>query len=585
MTVLNPLTPHRIYLMRLVKQYAAPYKGVLFLGFLGMILLSLASVAPAKLIEDVVNHIFVEKNAQMLLPVTTFVVLAFFLKGAAAYGSHLAMDYVGQKVVAALQKDIFNHAIEMDLAFFHERPTGDLVSRMISDVTKLQNAVTGTLTSVVKDSLTFFFFVALMFYQDVILASIAFVTLPLAIAPLRKIGRRIRKTSSQVQENTGLLTILATQAFQGIRLIKAYCLETIEKTKMGITIERLIERQFKTTRLKSLNHPLMEFLGGVAIAAIILYGGGQVIDGTQTPGAFFSFIAALLMVYEPLKRLAQLNSNLNEQMAAAERVFSIIDQVPAVKGPVNPEKIQTALGHIAFDHVSFSYDGKKPVLQDVSLTIPSGHKVALVGPSGGGKSTLFNLILRFYDPQKGQVVLDGVPLNKLDLHDLRSHIALVSQDSILFEGTIEENIRLGCPDASHEKMIEAAQNAAAHDFIMAFPDGYHSLVGEGGARLSGGQKQRIAIARAMLKNAPILLLDEPTSALDAESESHVQIALTRLMVGRTTLTIAHRLATIKDADLIYVIDQGTLKDQGTFEDLQARSDLFRAWLQTQNVLI
>lgn len=577
-----PFLSTRSFMQRLLKEYAFAYKGLLLLGLVGMVVLSVASVAPAKLIEDVVNHIFVAKNSSLLMPITLLIVLAFFLKGAATYGAHLALDYVGQRIVAALQRDLFNRIIELDLDFFHHHPLGDLVSRLVSDVTKLQNAVTGTLSSLIKDTLTSLFFIGLMFYQDWILASIAIMILPLAFLPLRKIGRRIRKTSNQVQENTGVLTVFASQAFHNMRLIKAYSLESFEKSRLAQAISQLVERQFKTTRLKTLNHPVMEFLGGLAIAVIILYGGNQVIEGQQTPGAFFSFIAALMMVYEPLKRLANLNANLQEQMAAGQRVFSLIDKRPLIQEKPSALTRVEGKGGIVFKGVTFSYKVGQPVLKDLCLSFEQGKRIALVGPSGGGKSTIFNLMLRLYDPQEGEIFLGQEPLKNFSLNALRSHMALVSQEAALFDGTIEDNIRLGSLDASRDAIKKAAQKAAAHNFIKAFPQQYQTLVGERGVLLSGGQRQRIAIARAMLKDAPFLLLDEPTSALDADSEAQVQEALQSLMSNRTTVMIAHRLSTIKDADIIYVIDQGQLRDQGSFAQLQQTSPVFRQWLENQS---
>lgn len=570
-------------LRRLLMTYAAPYKGRLILGFVGMILLSMASVAPAKLMENVVDHIFVQKNASLLWPITLAIVGAFFLKGVTAYGSQLAMDSVGQRMVAGLQKDFFNHVIHFDMAYFHQHPAGDLVSRLTSDITKLQTAVTGTLSSLVKDSLTFLFFVGLMVYQDAFLASCAFVVFPLAIFPIRRISRRLRKTSSQVQENTGWLVVLATQAFQGIPLIKAYGLEVQEKKCLGEAIDRVAKRQYKTTRLKSLNHPLMEFLGGIAIAVIILYGGREVIQGTQTPGAFFSFIAALLLVYEPLKRLTNLHANLQEQLAAAHRVFALMDHPP--KNRIVPGTEHRVLkGNIVLKDVTFSYDGESPVLKDLSLVFPEGKKTALVGMSGAGKSTLFHLLLRFYAPQKGSILWGGHDISKLSHGCLRSSIALVSQHSLLFHGTVAENIGLGRLDASREEIMAAAKQAAAHDFIMAMPMGYDTPVGELGGRLSGGQRQRIAIARAMLRNAPLLLLDEPTSALDADAEHAIEEASEKLAKERTTIVIAHRLSTIKNAHVIHVLDRGQLHASGDYDTLRAQSPLFKEWLNKQSTV-
>lgn len=563
----------RRHIKRLLGVYVAPYRGRLTLGLLCMLFLSAASVAPAKLIEDVVNKIFVDQDPEMLLPVTLFVVGAFLLKGASHFGASVFMDYVGQRVICDLQKDLSKSLLRADLAFFHDTPTGELVSRFTNDVDKLRNAVTGTLTSLGKDTLTFVFFVILMFYQDWLLASVSFFILPVAILPVARIGKRIRKASTNIQEETAALMILLTQAFQGIRLVKSYCMEHYEESRLHDLVEVIFKKTYKASRTRSTTHPLMESLGGIAIAVVILYGGSEVIKGHQTPGAFFSFIAALMLVYEPLKRLANLNANLQEQLGAASRIFAVLDYQPHITSP--PEEslsrdmrsFKRAQGNLVFQKVSFAYHDSDTILTDVSLSIQKGQKVAFVGASGAGKSTLLNLIPRFYDVTQGAISLDGLDLRSFPLPVLRQNIALVSQEVTLFDDTVRANISYGSLGASEHDIHQAAQAAAAHDFIMGLPDGYDTLVGEQGVKLSGGQRQRLSIARAMLKNAPVLLLDEPTSALDSASEKKVQEALDRLMRDRTTLIIAHRLATVQDADVIYVMEQGKVVASGSHETL------------------
>jgi subfamily B ATP-binding cassette protein MsbA len=566
---------------RLIQNYARPYFGHLILAAVTMIIVALASVAPAKLIEPIINDIFVAKKATMLLPVTLMVVGVFLVKGIATYIESVLTGHVGQRIIADLQKDLFNHLILDDLEFFQNTTSGNLVSHFTNDVNKLNTAVTGTLTNLCKDGLTLIFFILLMFYQDWLLASIALFVLPIAIFPVIRIGKRMRKVSGNVQEEMAGFTSLLSQAFQGMRLIKSYGLEKIEANRVSHHVEQIFSRTLKATRMKSASHPLMEFLGGVAIGIVILYGGNEVIQGTQNPGAFFSFITALIMTYEPLKRLANLNANLQEQLASAERVFKLMDRRPGIVDIESAQDIKINKGKIDFENIDFAYKKRSDVLNNITLSIQAGKTTALVGPSGGGKSTLLNLIPRFYNVTRGQVKIDEQDVSKVTLKSLRSCIALVSQEIILFDDSVKANIAFGRPGASDEQIIDAAKAAAAHDFIMALPQGYDTQIGENGTSLSGGQRQRLSIARAMIKDAPILLLDEPTSALDTASEQKVQEALRTLMKGRTTLIIAHRLSTVKDADQIILIDQGIIKAIGTHSELLKTSKQYALLSQSQ----
>jgi subfamily B ATP-binding cassette protein MsbA len=568
--------------MRLLRTYARPHLGVLFMGFLCLMILSGASVAPAKLMEDVVNEIFVARNGHMLFPVTAMIVGAFLLKGFAHYGASVTMEYVGQRMIADIQCDLFNHLIREDLAFFHNTPSGELLSRFHNDVNKLKNAVTSTLSSVGKDTLTLIFFVGLMFYQDWLLALIALFIVPVAVLPVVRIGKRIRRASINIQEHTAELTVLLSQIFQGMRIIKAYCMEKYEQTRIHHMIETIFKRSLKAVRIRAVTHPLMEFLGGIAIGAVVLYGGSQVIYGYQTPGAFFSFIAALMLAYEPLKRLANLNANLQEQLGAAGRVFALLDHHPFIREQPQAQSLVQVKGLINFKEVSFTYPHSHiPVLKRVSLTIYPGQRVAIVGASGSGKSTLMNLIPRFYDVTEGAVEIDGQNIRHCTLQSLRQNIALVSQEVMLFDDSIRANIAYGRTDASADEIEAAARAAAAHEFIQELSDGYETLVGEHGVKLSGGQRQRIAIARALLKRAPIVLLDEPTSALDSESEQKIQTALKTLIHGRTTIIIAHRLATVKDADVIFVIEKGEIIASGAHLQLLETCPQYRQLAKSQ----
>lgn len=552
---------------RLLTDYARPYMGRICLGLMAMLIVAATSVSSAKLIEPIINDIFVAKDASMILPLTLGICVVFLLKGLATYAESVTMTYVGQRIIADLQAHLFNHLIEGDLAFYHATPSGEIVSRFMNDVTKLHSAVTGTLTNIGKDSLMLMGFIGFMFYQDWFMASISFFVVPVAILPVVKIGKKMRKASSNIQKETATLTILLTQAFQGIRLIKSYCMEKYERHKIHETIEEICHKNLKAVRVRAASHPIMEFLGGLAIATVIIYGGHAVVQGQQNPGTFFSFITALLMMYEPLKRLANLNSNLQDQLASASRVFEYLDLKAQVVDFPQAKIAHITKGEIHFDHVTFSYNKESQILNSLTLSIPAGKTVALVGTSGAGKSTIMNLIPRFYDVTEGKITIEDVDIRHMSLSSLRQNIALVSQDVILFDDTIQKNIEFGCPGASDDAIIAAAKAAAAHEFIADLPQGYHTQVGEHGVRLSGGQRQRLSIARAILKNAPILLLDEPTSALDAESEQKVKLALKTLMKGRTTLIIAHRLATVINADIIYVIENGHVVASGKHQDL------------------
>ena len=377
----------------------------------------------------------------------------------------------------------------------------------------------------------------------------------------------MRKVTSNTQIETGMFMTLLAQTFQGMRVVKAYGMEKYEKNRIKVLVEKLFSLSFKAARIRAMVSPIMETLGGAAITVVIVYGGNQVIDGTSTTGELFSFITALLMAYEPMKKLANLNVAIQEGLAGAQRLFVILDAEPEILDRSGATNLNNPSGEITLSKVTFSYDSGEPALKEVSLQVPAGKRIALVGPSGAGKSTILNLIPRFYEIDQGKVSIDDLDVRDIKMSSLHQNIALVSQEITLFDDTVRANIAYGRNGASNEEIWTAAQNAAAHEFIMELPQGYETLVGEQGLKLSGGQRQRLAIARAMLKNAPILLLDEATSSLDTESERQVQIALNRLMKGRTTLVIAHRLSTVVDADLIYVIEDGHITQSGSHDAL------------------
>lgn len=571
-----PMNRHTAALVaRLWRESVRPYLGFLLLALGFMVVFALAEAANIKMLEPVVDRVFVEQREDLLWPIAGTVMLLFVIKGLANYGQAGLMSFLGLRVVADMQDRLFAHLCRMDTAYFQATSTGRLVSRFTIDANVMRGAVSNALTGIGKDTLSVIALVALMFHQDAMLASVVFFVFPLAFWPVVVLGRRMRKVSVNTQEEMGSLTTILEQAFQGIRVVKAYRMEGYEQSRVRTLVETVFGLSYKGARVRALSRPLMEVMGGLAIAVVIVYGGWRVIEGVTTPGAFFSFIAALMTAYRPMKALANLNVNLQEGLAGAERLFAVFDQSPAIVDAPDVKPLQVSQGAMHLDNVTFHYEGQDmAALEGVNLTIPGGSLVALVGPSGAGKSTVLNLIPRFFEPTAGRVLVDGQDVREVTLDSLRRSIALVSQEITLFDDSIAANIAYGRPSASMEEVRAAAADAAALDFIEALPEGFDTVVGERGLRLSGGQRQRLAIARAMLKDAPILLLDEATSALDTESERHVQAALNRLMQGRTTLVIAHRLSTVTAADVIHVMDHGRVVESGSHDALVALGGLY-----------
>jgi len=561
-------------LRRLLGQFLRPYVGRLVAALACMGVVAAATAANAWLMQPMLDRVFVAHDATLLVVIPAAVVALAFAKGFANYGQTVLMTGVGQRVVGDVQAALFARIMRADLAFFHANPTGTLISRFTTDAGMLRAAATDLLANIGKNAVTAVFLGALMFYQDWRLALVAVIVFPLAFRPLARIGRRMRRVSANTQAEVGLFMTLLNQTFQGARHVKAYGMESYEASRVRQIVRNLVKLIDRAARTRSVASPLMETLGGVAVALVILYGGHQVLVGARTPGTFFSFITALLLAYQPLKSLAGLNASLQEGMAAAQRIFDVLDIEPEIRDAPHARQLAVKGGEIRFHDVRFAYANGAEALRGVSLAVPAGKRVALVGSSGAGKSTILNLIPRFYDATSGSIMIDGQAVREVTLASLRGAIALVSQEIMLFDDTIRANITYGRLGASDAEIVAAARAAAADDFIRALPHGYDTLVGEHGIKLSGGQRQRIAIARAMLKNAPILLLDEATSALDTESERHVQAALDALMAGRTTVVIAHRLSTVTGADLIYVIDGGRVVESGTHAELLRQQGVY-----------
>ncbi len=564
----------KILVRRLLRNQLWPQRKRIFLTFLCMVLVAGTSASMIYLLKDVVDQVLIARDRSMLYLLPAAIIGLAIISGMAGYFEAINMEIIGHRMVANLQTSMYRGVIRADLQFFHDNSVGNLISRFINDANLLRYSMAKALTGLVKDSLLVIFLSMILIFHNWSLALLTVFVFPLALYPIVRIGKRIRKISRNTQVETGDLTTILDETFQGARHVKAYTMEQRETERASDAIERVFVLTRKAARVQAISRPLMESLGGIALACAILYGGLQVIDGTMTTGELASFMAALLAAYKPMKNIANLNATLQQGLAAAQRVFSVLDLRSNITEREDARPILNTRGKIKFEDVHFRYTDKSTALNGINLDIEAGKTVALVGPSGAGKSTILNLIPRFYDVESGKVTIDGQDVRDLTMESLRNNIALVSQEILLFDDTVRANIAYGKPDATEEEIVRAAADAGAAEFISEFPDGYDTHVGGRGAKLSGGQRQRIAIARAMLKDAPILLLDEATSALDTETERQVQAALSRLKEGRTTLVIAHRLSTIVDADCIFLMENGRVMETGTHAELVVKTGAY-----------
>jgi ATP-binding cassette, subfamily B, bacterial MsbA len=540
------------------------------------------------------DSLLLKKDMEMLLLLPIAIILLFLFKGVFEYGQAYLMNFVGLRIVADIREKLYNHLQTLSLSFFTRTPTGILISRITNDVNLIQGSVSNTITGLLKDMFTMLGLIGVVFYRDWKLAIIGFLIFPLAIIPIKEFGKRLRKFSRKSQQRMGSITTFLHETIAGNRIVKAFNMEEYEERRFAEENDRFFKIVLKRVKIRALSHPLMELLGGIGVAIIIWVGGYRVIQGELTPGDFFSFMTALLMLYAPIRDLNKVNLEVQEGMAAAIRVFELLDTTPEVKEEEGAIPLSPVSTGVDFQDITFKY-GEETVLKDISLHVNMGEVIALVGMSGAGKTSLVNLLPRFYDVEKGQILIDGNDIRKVTLRSLRDQIALVTQQTILFNDTIRNNIAYGnihcCSD---QEIIEAAKAAYAHDFIIKLPEGYDALIGEQGVKLSGGERQRLSIARALLKNAPILILDEATSSLDSDSETEVQKALDQLMKGRTVFVIAHRLSTIRNAHRIIVLSDGQVVEQGTHTelialdgeyrrlyDLQFKDDGLRLWKETK----
>ena len=547
----------------------SPYKFSFIVAMIAALIVAALSGAQAYMVKPLLDKIFFEKNTYFLaiLPfalVTLFAVKGFF------YGlNFFLLEKIGQTVIRDMRIRVFEHVHQQALSFFHKTPTGELISRVINDINLMQGAISTVVVGLLRDFFQVIFLLIVIFSMNWKLALISIVFLPAASVPIVKFGRAFRRLSTKMQEETAVVSNIMHESITGAAVVKAFAMEQHETKRFSAQVFRLFHVIMEDARYRRIQHPLMEVIGGIGMALIVWFGGKEVIAGNSTPGAFFSFLTAMIMIYEPIKAVSKINSTVQQGMAAAARVFGLLDQQPAIVNKADGAELPFFRNSITLQHVHFSYDGTTEVLKDINLTVPSGEILAIVGPSGSGKSTLANLIPRFFDIQQGALLIDGLDIRDVTVKSLRDQIAIVTQQTILFNDTIRNNIAYGDPDRSEDDIRKAAEAAHALKFITKLPEGFDTVIGESGIKLSGGERQRLSIARALLKNAPILVLDEATSSLDTESEREVQKALENLMKNRTTFVIAHRLSTIKNADRIIVVKGGKIVEEGTHENLLA----------------
>jgi len=563
------------YYLRILS-YAKPYWFRITIALIMAQIVAATDGALAWLVKPIMDRIFVERNAEMLRLIPLAIVGLYVVKGVGRYVQNYFMRYANLRMVMDLRTDLFRKIQGMSLAFHKSKSTGELISRVMNDVSVVRNANVDVIKNLIRQIFTLLALLVVLFKRDWQLAAMACVTVPFAGVLIDRLGRKIKEITKASQEKRADLSSLMVDSFSGVRIVKAFNMEKQETKRFRKHLHKLYSLSMKKVKASELVSPLIEFLGSLGAAAIIYVGGMRVITGRLTPGDFFSFMAALMMMYGPIRRLTKVNNTIQAAIAAAERVLEVLDMEPDIKDAPDAVGVLCFERSIRFDHVWFAYpdDPETWILKDIHLEVGKGEILALVGESGAGKTTLVDLVPRFYDPTKGAVYLDGVDLRKLKRVSLRALIGIVTQDVILFNDTILNNILYGRPKASFEEVVEAAKVAHAHEFIQQLPDGYETVVGERGVRLSGGQKQRIAIARAVLKNPPILILDEATSALDTQSERMVQEAMDRLMEGRTVFVIAHRLSTIQKAHRIVVLDKGRIVEMGTHQELLDKGGLY-----------
>ncbi len=572
------MSKRNIYSRLLV--FVKPYWKKLILALLCMVLSGSLSAALLWIIKDMVDKVLLSKDTLMLSLIPLFIVGVFFFQGIFNYGQKYLMYWIGQKVVFDIRNVLYAHLQRLSLSFFSRKPVGELISRLTSDITTMQNALSRAIGDIIKEGVTVAVLLGLLFYFNWQLTLISLAILPFLVKITARLSSQLRRMSRRVRKEMAVLTSVLQESLSAIRIIKAFSMEGYEREKFKERSKEYFTAEMKSRRIAALIGPLIGFISSFGIAFIVWFGGKLVIEGAMTAGEFIAFMGGLISLYRPLSRLGDVNSIIQQALASGERVFEILDTAPQIKNSSNPVYLNEFRGSIKFENVSFRYENEI-VLKNINLEIKKGEIVALVGPSGAGKTTLVNLLARFYDPHEGRILIDGKDLREIDLSSLRQLMGIVTQDTILFNDTVYNNISYGKPGATLEEVIEASKAANAHSFIQKMKDGYRTYIQERGERLSGGEGQRIAIARAILKDPAILILDEATSDMDSESETLIQEALSRLLKSRTAIIIAHRLSTIKNADKIVVIKDGEIVEVGRHKELIKKSGYYRKLWELQ----
>ena len=567
---------------RIWKSYAKGSTKLLLIALSCNAIVALTTPALPELIRRVIDDIFVNADRSMLTILPLVALSIMLIRAIGTYGANVAINYIGQGIVGSLQKDLYKSILNSDLSYINSIHSARFISSFTADSSKLRETMSSVVVNLSRNILMVIGLVGYLFYVDATLATIFFIVIPPAAIGLKFLGKRLRKAIRMSLEEIGTLSALVSETIKGIRIIKAYGKEQIHIKKASTVIDRVVKFSMKGVRARSASAPIMEIVTGVAIACIIYYAGNKSLDGLMTVGSFMAFTTAAGLLYDPLKAVANLQAMLQEGIAASQRLFPILDNKPKINDKKDFKKLDKISGSISFENVSFSYsESENTVLNNISIEINSGQTVAFVGPSGAGKSSLLNLVPRFYDVSSGRVKIDGIDIKDLSLSDVRESSALVSQDTLIFDLSIRENIIFGNDYVTEDFFQKVCKDSLVDDFVKDLKLGYETIAGESGVRISGGQKQRIAIARAMIKNAPILLLDEATSSLDSDSEKKVQIALDALIKNKTALVIAHRLSTIRNVDIIYVIDQGKIVEKGNHVSLIQQDGLYSFLFKTQ----
>ena len=565
-----------------IVSYLRNYRLRLLGAFLCSAGVALLQAVNAWLVKPVLDDIFIGRNQELLMILPLIILGVAILKAFFSYGQSYLMGYVGQWLVADVRQQLFIHIVRLPIRFHDANTSGRLMARVISDVNEMSNAIPSVLKDIFQQGLTFVALIGVAFYQNWKMATVVLVVLPLSGYVLIRFGKRIRKLSQKGQESIGSMASVLKEAFSGIKVVKAYGQEEKEGQRFFLMNKAFRTAKVKSSQASAMSSPMLEVIGVCGIAFIVWYGGGLVIAGEMKPGEFFSFLTAMFMAYGPVRKMSGANASVQRALAGAQRVFSVLDLDSELSKDEGKRTLPPIKHKLEFSNVSFTYEGAKDTsLDNVNLTVTVGEVVALVGASGSGKTTLVSLVPRFYRPTQGTVMIDDMDIRSVDRSSLRRQIGIVSQETVLFDDLIRNNIAYGRPDATEEQIIEAARAAYAWEFIERLPNGLDTFVGENGLKLSGGQRQRLAIARAILRDPPILILDEATSALDSESEQLVQQALANLMKARTTLVIAHRLSTVQHADRLVVMNRGRIEEIGTHAELLKKGGLYTRLYQMQ----